>query len=106
VATDTSPDLVVPASGRRVALDAVAADYRALSKPGSFPVSEAAGSVAIPGLLDETRGGGASALAFAGKCRDGPDRGRQPLVTVRGAPRPKDGGIHADRRPSSSPVIL
>jgi SM-20-related protein len=88
------PHLIVPGFLRRETLDAVAADYPRITKPGSFPVSEVQYGARFQALLDQLEGP-AMRAAFAAKF--GMDLENRPtMVTVRGRAQRKDGRIHSD----------
>jgi SM-20-related protein len=98
------PYVIVPGFMPRAALDAVAADYPRIAKPGSFPVSELRFGAQFQAFLDELEGT-AMREAFAAKFAMDL-AGRPTMVTVRGRAQAKDGRIHADSKTKLITVLL
>jgi hypothetical protein len=98
------PYVIVPGFMPRAALDAVAADYPRIAKPGSFPVSELRFGAQFRAFLDELEGP-AVREAFAAKFAMDL-AGRPTMVTVRGRAQAKDGRIHADSKTKLITVLL
>jgi SM-20-related protein len=104
LATDPFPYLVVPGFLGRTALDAVAADFPRIDRPGSFPVSELEFGPRFRALLGELEGPAmrtACAAKFAIDLSDRPT-----MVTVRGRAQRKDGRIHADSKSKLITVLI
>jgi SM-20-related protein len=104
LATDPFPHLVVPGFLGRAALDAVAADFPRIGKPGSFPVTELDFGPRFRALLDELEGPGMRAVCAAKFAIDLSDR--PTMVTVRGRAQRKDGRIHADSKSKLITVLI
>jgi SM-20-related protein len=86
--------LVVPGFLKAEARAAINADYPAVDRPGSFPLTEVKYGPAFAAMIDELRGD-ALREAFAEKF--GIDlKDRPTMFTVRGHCREKDGQIHTD----------
>jgi SM-20-related protein len=86
--------LIVPGFVRAEALAAIMADFPAVERPGSFPVSVLDYGPAFRALLAELEGP-AMRAAFAAKF--GLDLADRPtMITVRGQTQAKDGRIHTD----------
>jgi SM-20-related protein len=101
---DPYPYLVVPGFLSRDALDAVAADFPRIDKPGSFPTSELSFGPRFRALLAELEG---PALRRAFEAKFGIDlSGRPTMVTVRGRAQKKDGRIHADSKTKLITVLI
>lgn len=98
------PHLIVPGFLRPDAISAINADFPAIDKPGSFPVSELRYGPAFASLIDELNGPDMTA-AFAEKF--GIDLDDYPImITVRGQCRAKDGQIHTDSKTKIITVLL
>ena len=98
------PYLIVPGFLGRAALDAIAADFPRIEKPGSFPTSELRFGPGFRALLDELEGTAmreACAAKFAIDLTDRPT-----MVTVRGRAQRKDGRIHADSKTKLITVLI
>ncbi|HVJ50947.1 MAG TPA: 2OG-Fe(II) oxygenase [Aliidongia sp.] len=104
LATEPFPYLIVPGFLKAEARGAVARDYPAIAKPGSFPVSEVEGGPAFEQLLDALQGPEMRA-AFERKF-DIDLSNRPTMVTVRGRARAKDGRIHTDSKTKIITVLL
>lgn len=101
---DPFPYLIVPGFLGRAALDAIAADFPRIEKPGSFPTSELSFGPGFQALLGELEGPAmrdACAAKFAIDLTDRPT-----MVTVRGRAQRKDGRIHADSKTKLITVLL
>jgi len=104
LATDPYPHLVVPGFLSRAALDAVAADFPRIEKPGSFPTSELSFGPRFRALLAELEG---PAMRQACEDKFAIDlSGRPTMVTVRGRAQRKDGRIHADSKTKLITVLI
>ncbi len=104
LASDPFPHLVVPGFLGRAALDAVAADFPRIDRPGSFPTSELSFGPCFRAFLAELEGPAmreAFAAKFAIDLRDRPT-----MVTVRGRAQRKDGRIHADSKSKLITVLI
>ena len=98
------PYLVVPGFMPRAALDAVAADYPRIEKPGSFPTSELAFGPSFRDFLAALEG---PALRDAFAAKFAMDLAAHPtMVTVRGRAQRKDGQIHADSKTKLITVLI
>jgi SM-20-related protein len=98
------PYLIVPGFLGRAALDATAADFPRIEKPGSFPISELRFGPRFRALLDALEGKAmreACAAKFSIDLTDRPT-----MVTVRGRAQRKDGRIHADSKTKLITVLL
>jgi SM-20-related protein len=104
LATDPFPYLVVPGFLGPAALDAVAADFPRIDKPGSFPASELDFGPRFRALLGELEGPGMRAACAAKFAIDLSDR--PTMVTVRGRAQRKDGRIHADSKTKLITVLI
>jgi len=101
---DPYDHVIVRGLVRAAALPRLIADYPAIDRPGSFPVSELRYGPSFDAFLDEIEGP-AVAAAFAEKF--GVDlAGRPTLVTVRGMCQAKDGRIHTDSRDKILTVLV
>ena len=86
--------LIVPGFLREQSRAVLNADFPAIAKPGSFPVSEVRSGAAFQALLAELQG---PDFAAAVEEKFGIDlTGRPTMVTVRGRCQKKDGRIHTD----------
>jgi SM-20-related protein len=102
--TDPFPYLVVPGFLSREALDAAAADFPRIEKPGSFPTSALSFGPRFRALLAELEG---PALRRAVEAKFGIElTGRPTMVTVRGRAQLKDGRIHADSKSKLITVLI
>lgn len=102
--TDPFPYLIVPGFMPRAALEAVAADFPRIEKPGSFPVTELRFGGEFRALLDELE---SPALRAAFAAKFAMDlAGRPTMITVRGRAQAKDGRIHADSKTKLITVLL
>jgi SM-20-related protein len=104
LATDPFPHLVVPGFLGRDALDAVAADFPRIDRPGSFPASELDFGPRFRALLCELEGPEMRAACAAKFAIDLSDR--PTMVTVRGRAQRKDGRIHADSKSKLITVLI
>ena len=104
LASDPYPYVVVPGFLGRAALDAVAADFPRIDRPGSFPVSELDFGPRFRALLGELEGPAMRAACAAKFAIDLSDR--PTMVTVRGRARRKDGRIHADSKTKLITVLI
>jgi hypothetical protein len=96
--------VVVPGFLREEALGPLLADFPAIARGGSYPVSELSFGDAFARLLEELQG---SALRSAVEEKFALDLSRRPtLVTVRGQARSKDGRIHTDTDTKILTVLL
>lgn len=102
--TDPFPYLIVPGFMPRAALEAVAADFPRIEKPGSFPVTELRFGREFRAFLDELESPALRA-AFADKFAMDL-AGRPTMITVRGRAQAKDGRIHADSKTKLITVLL
>jgi SM-20-related protein len=98
------PHLIVPGFLGRAALDAIAEDFPAIAKPGSFPVSELRFGQRFGSLLSELEGPAMRAACAAKFAVD--LAGRPTMVTVRGRAQRKDGRIHADSKTKLLTVLI
>jgi hypothetical protein len=104
LATDPFPHVIVPGFLSRAALDAVAADFPRIKKPGSFPTSELTFGPRFRALLDELEG---PAMRAAFETKFAIDLTNRPtMVTVRGRAQRKDGRIHADSKTKLITVLI
>lgn len=104
LASDPFPYIIVPGFLGRAALDAVAADFPSIEKPGSFPTSELRFGKRFQSLLDELEG---PAMREACAAKFAIDlSGRPTMVTVRGRAQRKDGRIHADSKTKLITVLI
>jgi len=88
------PHFMVPGFVRREALDAINADFPAVSHAGSFPLPTLSYGPAFARFMDAIRGPEFK-TAVADKL--GMDLSARPdMVTVRGISAPRDGQIHTD----------
>jgi SM-20-related protein len=101
---DPFPYLIVPGFLGRAALDAIAADFPRIDRPGSFPVSELSFGPRFAALLGELEGPSMRAACAAKFAIDLTDR--PTMVTVRGRAQRKDGRIHADSKTKLITVLL
>ena len=101
---DPFPYLIIPGFLGRAALDAIAADFPRIDRPGSFPVSELSFGPRFAALLGELEGPSMRAACAAKFAIDLTDR--PTMVTVRGRAQRKDGRIHADSRTKLITVLL
>ncbi|HET8727388.1 MAG TPA: 2OG-Fe(II) oxygenase [Alphaproteobacteria bacterium] len=98
------PHLIVPGFLKAEAIDAINADYPAIGKPGSFPVSELTCGPAFEQLIKDLNSSEMTA-AFADKFRI--DLSDHPImITVRGRTQAKDGRIHTDSRTKIITVLI
>jgi len=104
LASDPFPYLIVPGFLGREALDAVAADFPRIDKPGSFPTSELRFGKRFQTLLDELEGQAMRDICAAKFAID--LGGRPTMVTVRGRAQRKDGRIHADSKTKLITVLV
>jgi len=104
LATDPYPHLVVPGFLSRAALEAVAADFPRIDRPGSFPTSELSFGPRFRAFLAELEGP-AMRQAFEDKFAIDLS-GRPTMVTVRGRAQRKDGRIHADSKTKLITVLI
>jgi hypothetical protein len=96
--------LIVPGFLRRDAIAAIEADYPAVDRPGSFPVSGMRYGPTFAALLAALEGD-AMRDAFAAKF--GVDlAGRPTMITVRGRCQGKDGRIHTDSATKILTVLI
>jgi SM-20-related protein len=102
--SDPFPYLIVPGFMPRAALDAVAADFPLIDKPGSFPTSELRFGAQFQAFLDELEGPAMRAAMAEKFAMD--LSGRPTMVTVRGRAQAKDGRIHADSKTKLITVLL
>ncbi len=98
------PYLIIPGFLGRAALDAIAEDFPAIAKPGSFPVSELRFGPRFGSLLRELEGPAMRAACAAKFAID--LAGRPTMVTVRGRAQRKDGRIHADSKTKLLTVLI
>ncbi len=104
LASNPFPHLIVPGFLGRAALDAIAADFPRIDKPGSFPTSELRFGKQFQALLDELEG---PAMREACAAKFAIDlSGRPTMVTVRGRAQRKDGRIHADSKTKLITVLI
>jgi SM-20-related protein len=104
LASDPFPYVIVPGFLGRAALDAIAADFPRIDKPGSFPTSELRFGKRFRALLDELEG---PAMREACAAKFTIDlSGRPTMVTVRGRAQRKDGRIHADSKTKLITVLI
>jgi SM-20-related protein len=96
--------LVLPGFIRPEARAAINADYPAVERPGSFPLSEVSYGPAFGALIDELRGP-ALRQAFEEKFRIDL-KGRPTMITVRGRCWEKDGRIHTDSATKLITVLI
>jgi hypothetical protein len=103
---NTSPFeyLVLPRFIRAEARSAIHADYPAVDRPGSFPLSEVSYGAAFAELVDELRGDEVRET-FAEKFRLDLT-GRPTMITVRGRCWEKDGSIHTDSATKLITVLI
>lgn len=102
--TDPFAHVVVPGFLSGPALAAVARDFPAIDKPGSFPLSELAYGPAFADLMAELRD---DALRDAMAAKFDIDlEGRPTMITIRGCARPTDGKIHTDTRSKLITVLI
>ena len=104
LASDPFPYVIVPGFLGRAALDAIAADFPRVDKPGSFPTSELRFGKRFQALLDELEGPAMRETCAAKFAID--LSGRPTMVTVRGRAQRKDGRIHADSKTKLITVLL
>jgi SM-20-related protein len=104
LASDPFPYVIVPGFLGRAALDAIAADFPRIDKPGSFPTSELRFGKRFQALLDELEGPAMRAACAAKFAID--LSGRPTMVTVRGRAQRKDGRIHADSKTKLITVLI
>jgi SM-20-related protein len=104
LASDPYPYVVVPGFLGRAALEAVAADFPRIDRPGSFPVSELEFGPRFRALLGELEGPAMRAVCAEKFAIDLSDR--PTMVTVRGRARRKDGRIHADSTTKLITVLI
>jgi hypothetical protein len=104
VAQDPFPYLIVPGFIRREVLGAIAADYPAIDKPGSFPLPSLDYGKSFSLLIDEIQGPEMTA-AIAEKFDIDLDK-RPTMITVRGRTDANDGHIHTDSKTKLITVLL
>ncbi len=104
LASDPFPYLIVPGFLGRETLDAIAADFPRIDKPGSFPTSELRFGKRFQTLLDELQGPAMRDICAAKFAID--LSGRPTMVTVRGRAQRKDGRIHADSKTKLITVLI
>jgi len=104
LASDPFPYVIVPGFLGRAALDAIAADFPRVDKPGSFPTSELRFGKRFQALLDELEGPAMRETCAAKFAID--LCGRPTMVTVRGRAQRKDGRIHADSKTKLITVLI
>ena len=104
LASDPFPYLIVPGFLGRETLDAIAADFPRIDKPGSFPTSELRFGTRFQTLLDELQGPAMRDICAAKFAID--LSGRPTMVTVRGRAQRKDGRIHADSKTKLITVLI
>ena len=104
LASDPFPYVIVPGFLGRAALDAIAADFPRIDKPGSFPTSELRFGKRFQALLDELEGPAMRETCAAKFAID--LSGRPTMVTVRGRAQRKDGRIHADSKTKLITVLI
>ncbi len=102
--SDPFPYLIVPGFLGRAALDAIAADFPRIDKPGSFPTSELRFGPQFRRFLAELEGAEMRAACAAKFAID--LAGRPTMVTVRGRAQRKDGRIHADSKTKLITVLV
>ena len=96
--------LIVPGFVRDAALAAVEADFPAIARHGSYPVSELKYGQAFAALLDEIQ---SPPVRHAFEKKFGLDLSRRPtMVTVRGQCHAKDGRIHTDSKDKIITVLI
>jgi SM-20-related protein len=96
--------LVIPNFIRPDALRGINADYPAISRPGSFPISEVQPGPAFQSFVDELNG---SAFRDVVERKFGIDlRGKATITTVRGQCGKRDGRIHTDSATKIITVLL
>jgi SM-20-related protein len=104
LASEPFPYLIVPGFLGRAALDAIAADFPRIDKPGSFPTSELSFGKRFQTLLDELEGPAMREICAA---KFAIDLSQRPtMVTVRGRAQRKDGRIHADSKTKLITVLI
>lgn len=102
--TDPFEYVIVPGFIKADALPGLFADYPAIEKPGSFPISQVRPGARFSALLDELNG---PAFARGVEEKFSVDlRGRPTLFTVRGVCRKKDGQIHTDTESKIITVLI
>ena len=96
--------LIVPGFLRDAPRAELNADFPAIAKPGSFPVSEVPYGRSFGALLDELQG---PAFQAAVEEKFGIDLdGRPTMITVRGRCQKKDGRIHTDTETKIITVLI
>ena len=95
-AREPFPFLTCPGILDADALDAVSADFPAISEPGLFPLSSLSYGEAFGRLVDEIRGPELRALME--ERFDVDLRGKPMMITVRGHCQRRDGRIHVDSK--------
>jgi SM-20-related protein len=96
--------LIVPGFLKMAALEAIAADYPQIDRPGSFPLSGLKSGPAFEALVAELKGPEIHD-AFAAKF--GIDlTGRPTTITARGCCQAKDGQIHTDTETKIITVLI
>ncbi len=96
--------LVLPKFIRPEALLAINADYPAIERPGSFPLSEVRPGLAFQSLVEELN---APAFRVAVERKFGIDLSdRATMTTVRGQCGARDGRIHTDSKTKIITVLL
>jgi SM-20-related protein len=96
--------LVVPGFVKPEAREAINRDYPAISKPGSFPLSEVSFGPAFRELVDALNSN-AMRKEFEDKFRIDLT-GRPSMITVRGRCSERDGKIHTDSKTKIITVLL
>lgn len=96
--------LIVPGFLTQPTRDALNADFPAITKPGSFPVSELKFGQNFAAMIEEIQG---PAFQAAIEEKFGIDlTGRPTMVTVRGRCQQKDGRIHTDTETKIITVLI
>src|SRR5258708_38316313 len=104
LASEPFPYLIVPGFLGRAALDAIAADFPRIDKPGSFPTSELSFGKRFQTLLDELEGPAMREICAA---KFAIDLSQRPtMVTVPGPAQPKDGRIPPATTPNPITVPI
>lgn len=104
LATDPFDHVIVPGFVRQETCAALAADFPAIDRPGSFPLSELSYGPAFRALVEALQGPAMTATMaekFSLALGEHPT-----MVTVRGRTQAKDGRIHTDSRSKLLTVLL
>jgi hypothetical protein len=104
LATDPFEHVIVKSFVRAETAEAIARDYPAIDKPGSFTLEDVGVRGAVAGLIEELD---AAPFRMAVEAKFGLDLSERPtMFTLRGMCGPGDGQIHTDSKTKIITVLL